>query len=67
MTQNYDDLIAKAKQIETQRASLETQKAMLEKQEKELQESLVSTYGENYMDQFNAACAAITEWENAQA
>lgn len=64
---NYEDLARKAKELADKRLALEAQEQALGKQIKDLEDSLVADFGENYMDTFKAAVESIREWEAAHA
>ena len=64
---DFKALEAKAKAIADRRAFLQAQESSLAKQIADVEGSLVSEYGEDYMSVFNDAVAKIGAWEMAHA
>jgi len=64
---DFQVLTEKAKKIAEKRSMLQAQETTLSKQIKDLQDSLVQEYGENYMSLFDDAVSRIEQWDVAHA
>ena len=64
---NYAELVAKARTISERRTKLVADREALARQKSELEASLVSKFGADYMNKFEKAKADIEAWEKANA
>jgi len=64
---DYEALLSKATAITEKRIALTTCRDELVKQQGELEQSLITGFGTDYMDKFHQAKAAIEAWELANA